>query len=390
VHRYPGLFRDVQTYLNERIDEVLAGSSEAVVVRIFGPDLHQLRRTAANVQDSLSDIKGVVDLHTDLQTDVAHIQVRPIMRKAVRYGLKPGDIRRDAATIMAGDEVSDIHLNNKVWDIIAWSTPAARDSLTAVREMPIDTPGGGHVALGQVAKVSVQPTPNLIDRENGSRRIDVSLNVQGRDVGSVVADVNRQLKTVKFPREYHAEVLGEFAERQAVQNRLFVYGLAAAFGVFVLLQTCIGKLRVAALSFVMLPFALVGGVLAALMTGGVISLGSMVGFLTVFGIAARNGILLINHYQHLEEEEGEPFGPELVLRGSRERLAPILMTALATGLALLPLVMSGEIPGAEIEYPMAIVILGGLITSTLLNLFLLPALYLRTRGFRLRRLRPAA
>jgi CzcA family heavy metal efflux pump len=385
VHKYPGLFRDVQTYLNERIDEVLAGSSEAVVVRIFGPDLHQLRRSAAQVQDALSDVKGVVDLHTDLQTDVAHIQVTPIMRKASRYGLKPGDIRRDAATIMAGDEVSDIHLNNKVWDIIAWSTPAARNSLTAVREMPIDTPGGGHVALGQVAKVSVQPTPNLIDREDGSRRIDVSLNVKGRDVGSVVGDVNRQLKTVRFPPEYHAEVLGEFAERQAVQQRLFVYGLAAAFGVFVLLQTCLGKLRVAALSFVMLPFALVGGVLAALMTGGLISLGSMVGFLTVFGIAARNGILLINHYQHLEEEEGEPFGPELVLRGSRERLAPILMTALATGLALLPLVMSGEIPGAEIEYPMAIVILGGLITSTLLNLFLLPALYLRIRTLRLDR-----
>jgi len=172
-------------------------------------------------------------------------------------------------------------------------------------------------------------------------------------------------------------VLGEFAERQAAQGRLFAFGIAAAIGILLLLQTCIGSWRVASFSFLTLPLALVGGVLAAFAAGGLISLGSLVGFLTVFGIAARNGILLVNHYQHLQDVEGQPFGPGLVLRGSRERLAPILMTALATGLALVPLVISGEIPGAEIEYPMAIVILGGLVTSTLLNLFLVPTLYLR-------------
>jgi Cu/Ag efflux pump CusA len=233
--------------------------------------------------------------------------------------------------------------------------------------------------MKDVADVRVMKTPNQVSREDNSRRIDVGMNVKGRDLGSVVEDVRDRLGTVRFPREYHADVLGEFAEREAAQSRLVLFGLAAAIGIFLLLQACIGSWNVATFAFLTLPLALVGGILASFGAGAVISLGSLVGFLTVFGIAARNGILLINHYQHLEREEGEPFGLELVVRGSRERLAPILMTALATGLALVPLVMSGEVPGAEIEYPMAIVILGGLATSTLLNLFLVPALYLRTR-----------
>jgi len=292
-------------------------------------------------------------------------------------GLKPGDIRRIAGTFVSGDEVSDIHRNNKVYDIMVWGTPRSRQNVADIRNMLLDTPGGGHVRMSQVASVRILPTPNQIEREEGSRRIDVAMGVDGRGLGAVVDDVRDRLQAVSFPRGYHAEVLGEFQEREAAQGRIFNYGLAAAIGIFVLLQTCIRRFRIAVLAFVTLPFALVGGALATFATDGLITLGSLVGFLTVFGIAARNGILLINHYQHLEVEEGEPFGPELVLRGSRERLAPILMTALATGLALVPLVVSGEIPGAEIEYPMAIVILGGLITSTLLNLFVLPALYLR-------------
>jgi Cu/Ag efflux pump CusA len=377
VAAYPGLFREQTTYLNERIDEVLAGSSEAITVRIFGPNLETLRDEAHQVHAALKGIKGLVDLRTELQVDVPYIRVKPDLEKAAKYGLKPGDIRRAAATIVAGDEVSDLHVDNKVYDVIAWSVPKARSDLQSIRDLPLDTPGGGVVKMSQVADVSVRPTPNRISREDNSRRIDVGMNVRGRDLGSVAADVKDRLKDVRFPHEYHYEVLGEFAERQSAQGRLFAFGIAAALGILLLLQTCIGSWRVATFSFLTLPLALVGGVLAAFAAGGVISLGSLVGFLTVFGIAARNGILLVNHYQHLEDVEGYPFGIELVLRGSRERLAPILMTALATGLALVPLVISGEIPGAEIEYPMAIVILGGLVTSTLLNLFLVPTLYLR-------------
>jgi Cu/Ag efflux pump CusA len=216
-----------------------------------------------------------------------------------------------------------------------------------------------------------------VEREGQSRKIDVSANVRGRDLGSVVADVERALDGVTFPLEYHAEVIGEFAERQAAQRNLLIAGSIAVVAIFFLLYTSFENWRLATLTFFTLPWALVGGILAAYFSNGVLSLGSLVGLLTILGIATRNGIMMISHFQHLEEEEGETFGPELVMRGARERIAPIMMTALTTGLALVPLAIAGEIPGQEIEYPMAIVILGGLVTSTLLNLLVVPTLYLR-------------
>jgi Cu/Ag efflux pump CusA len=192
-----------------------------------------------------------------------------------------------------------------------------------------------------------------------------------------MADVDKQLKGIEFPQEYRAVVLGEYTERQAAQTRMLVFAVGACIATFLILYESFNNFRMAVLGFMTLPSALVGGLLGAYFTGDVISLGSLVGFLTVFGIAARNKIMLINHYQHLERYEGEVFGPHMALRGAIERLSPILMTALATGLALVPLVWAGNIPGHEIEYPMAIVILGGLITSTLLNLFVVPSLYLQ-------------
>jgi CzcA family heavy metal efflux pump len=377
VDGYPGLFHDVQTYLNERIDEVLVGSSDQVVVRISGPDLGTLRSKADEVRRAISHINGAVDVHMELQVDVPHIQVEVDLAKAQRYGLKPGDVRRAAATLIAGTEVSDIHRDGKVYDVMVWGTPQTRDNLTSIRDLPISTPNGGQVRLGDVANVRILPTSNLINREHNSRYIDVGLNVRGRDLGAVVSDVQQSLSAIKFPLEYHAELLGEYQERQAAQRNLLIFGIASAIGVFLLLQAAFGSWRLAALAFFTLPSALVGGVLAAFAGGGVISLGSLVGFFTVFGIAARNCIMLINHYQHLERHEGEMFGSGLVLRGARDRLAPILMTALAAALALVPLVISGDIPGQEIEHPMAIVILGGLVTSTVLNLFIVPSLYLR-------------
>ena len=377
VTGYPGLRRDVQTYLGERIKEVVAGSSNAIVVRLFGPDVRGLKTTAKEVEAALAEIPGTTDLHTDLQTELPHISVEPDLDKAARYGLKPGDIRRAAATVVSGDEVSDIHKDGKVYDIMVWSLPRHRSSVSAIRNMVLDTAGGGHVPLKDVADVRVVPTQNAIAREDNSRSIDISLSPDGRDLGSVAGDVEDQLAGVDLPVGYHTAVLGEYAERQKSVRRMTLLGIGAAIGIFLMLQASFRSTKLAGISFLTLPFALVGGVLAAAWTGGIISLGSMVGFFTVFGIAARNGILLINHFQHLEREEGMAFGPALVLRGARERLAPILMTALATGLALVPLVISGEIPGAEIEYPMAIVILGGLVTSTLLNLFVVPSLYLR-------------
>jgi Cu/Ag efflux pump CusA len=378
VDGYPGLYRDVQTYLKERIREVLTGAGEAIVVRIFGPELDVLRSTADEVRDAMAKIEGVKDLHVELQEEVPQIEVEVDLEAAQYYGIKPGDVRRAAATLISGVEVGDIYEHHgRTYEVYLWSTPETRSSVTDIRELLIDTPAGGHVRLEDVADVRIAPVPNVIAREGMSRRINVEANVAGRDLASVAQDVDRAIKTIEFPLGYHPELIGEYAELQSARERLMIASVVAAFGIFLLLQTCFGSWRLATLAFLTLPSALVGGVLAAFYSVGVISLGALVGFLTVFGIAARNTILLIDHCQHLERYEGETFGPGLVLRGARERLAPILMTAIATAAGLLPLAVVGEIPGHEIEYPMAVVILGGLLTSTLLSLFVVPSLYLR-------------
>ena len=377
VESYPGLYRDVQTYLRERIKEVLTGTSESIVIRIFGPDLETLREKAHEIETLIADVDGVIDAHASLQTDLPHILVEPDLAASRRLGITPGDIRRQASTLIASEEVGDIFNGGRAYDVHVTAIPSARDSVTDVINLPIDTPDGGRVRLGDVADVRLAPTPNAIEREQQSRRIDVGANIEGRDLAAVVDDVEDRLEGVGFERGYHAEVLGESTELNAAQGRLMLFGLAAAIVILLLLHTAFRSFRLALLTFLLLPMALVGGALAVWLGGGVISLGSLVGFLTVFGIAARNGILMVSHFQRLEAQEGQAFGPELVLRGASERLAPILMTAMATGLALVPLAVAGSIPGHEIEHPMAIVILGGLVTSTLLNLFVLPSLYLR-------------
>jgi CzcA family heavy metal efflux pump len=377
VDGYPGIRRDVLTYLKERIREVLTGTSEAIVVRIFGDELPVLREKAAEVEEIFGQIDGVIEEKAELEVDIPQLDIDVDLGAAERYGLKPGDVRRATATMLASEEVGDIFKGGVAYDVHVWSTPVSRDSLDDVRGMLIDTPDGGRVPLEDVANVRLIPVPNEIHRESVSRSIDVSANVRGRDLGSVVADLEERLEEVDFPIGYRAELLGEFTERQEAQRRLMSYASLALMGIFLILVTSFGSWRLATLAFVTLPMALVGGVLAAFAGGGVISLGSLVGFFTVLGIVARNGIMMVSHYKHLEEHEGMTFGPELVARGSRERLSPILMTALTTGFALLPLMVTGDIPGQEIEYPMAIVILGGLITTTLLNLLVLPSLYLR-------------
>ena len=324
----------------------------------------------------MEGIEGIADLKVELHVDIPQVEVKVDLEAAQRYGVKPGDVRRAAATLLAGEEVGDIFRDGKTYDVNVYSTPKTRSSLTSVRELLIDTPDGGHVRLQDVADISVVPAPNVIEREGQSRKIDVSANVRGRDLGSVAKDVEAAIGGVGFPLEYHAEILGEYAERQAAQRNILLAAAVAVLAIFFLLYTSYGNWRLATLTFFTLPWALVGGVLAAKLSTGLLSLGSLVGLLTILGIATRNGIMMISHFQHLETEEGVPFGVGLVLQGARERIAPIMMTALTTGLALVPLAIAGDIPGHEIEHPMAIVILGGLVTSTLLNLLVVPTLYL--------------
>jgi CzcA family heavy metal efflux pump len=377
VDGYPGLVRDVQTYLKERIREVLTGSSDTVVIRIYGPDLEVLREKSDEVLAALEGIEGVADLKKELHMETPQVEIEVDLAKAQRYGLKPGDVRRAAAFLLQGEEVGDIFIGGKTYDVNVWSTPTTRHSLTDIQNLLIDTPDGGTVRLAEVADIRIVPVPNVIEREGQSRKIDVSANVKGRDLGSVADDVEATLAKVDFPLGYHAEIKGEFAEREAAQRSLLIAGSIAVLAIFFLLYTVFGNWRLTFMTFFTLPWALVGGLLAAYFTSGVLTLGSLVGLLTILGIATRNGIMMISHFQHLEEAEGVPFGSELVMRGARERIAPIMMTALTTGLALIPLVLAGNIPGQEIEFPMAIVILGGLVTSTLLNLLVVPTLYLR-------------
>ncbi|MDH3244434.1 MAG: efflux RND transporter permease subunit [Saprospiraceae bacterium] len=377
VDGYPGLYRDVLTYLKERIREVLTGTSEAIVIRLFGPELEVLQSKAREIRDKLQGIEGIVDLHVELIEEIPQVQVKVDLEKARKYGLKPGDVRRTTSTLVAGEEVGDIFRDGKAYDVQVWSIPESRASLTDIENIWINVPGGNYVLLKDVADITIESTPNVIKRENLTRRLDVGANVRGRDLGSVMEEVEDALESVSFPHEYHPEILGEYAERQSVATQMKLFGVIALILIFLLLYTSFRSARLATLAFLLLPTALVGGVLAAYFGSGIVSLGSLVGFLTILGIAARNGILMINHFQHLERNEGMAFGPELILRGAKERLAPILMTATTTGLALVPLVWAGDIPGHEIELPMAIVILGGLVTSTLLNLLVIPSLYLR-------------
>jgi CzcA family heavy metal efflux pump len=377
IDAYPGLIqKDVLTYLKERIKEVLTGAGATVVVRIFGPDLATLRDKAQEVAGVMKGIPGVSDLKVDAQILVPQLDVALRPDAASRLGLTAGDVRRSATTLVKGTKVGEVYRDQKIFDVFVWGAPRVRDDVSVLHSLPIETPLGTHVPLGDVADVTVVPAPNEIKREGASRKIDVTCNVQGRDLGSVAREIEARVKELDFPREYHPEFLGEYAAREESRQRLLALSALSLLGVLLIIHSDFRTVRLTVLVFLTLPFALIGGVFGAVIGGGVLSLGSLVGFVTVLGIAARNGIMLISHYRHLEEEEGEPFGPKLVLRGSEERLAPILMTALATGLALVPLAIAGNKPGHEIEHPMAVVILGGLVTSTVLNLFLMPALYL--------------
>ena len=377
VDGYPGLQRDLLTYLRERIKEVLTGASATIVVRIFGPELDGLQRKAAEVGKAIGSVNGTSDVKVQALTLVPQIEIAFRPERAQQVGVTSATVRDTVATMLRGTKVGEVFDQQKVFDVVVWGTAARRQDLFALRRLPIELPNGGYAPLEAVADVTIAPTPNEITREGGSRRIDVTSNVRGRDLGSVARDIEAALAGIPFDAGYHPEVLGEYKARAESQNRLLALGALSLLGILLVLHVDFGSGRLVALVALTIPFALIGGVASVFLTGGVLSLGSLVGFVTVLGIAARNGIMLVSHYRHLEHEENMPFGPDLAVRGAEERLAPILMTALVTGLALVPIIAGGDRSGHEIEHPMAVVILGGLVTSTVLNLFLLPAIYLR-------------
>lgn len=376
VDGYPGLYRDVLTYLKERIKEVVSGGGGAIVIRLFGPNLEGLRERAHRIEGALANVPGVAQLQVEQQVEVPQIEITMRHAEALRLGVSAGEIRKAANAIIRGQKVGEIVNDQKVIDVLFWSDEDSRNSLGKLRNLMVDTVYGGKVALGEVAEVKVSPTPNVIQHENTSRKIDISCNAAGRDLGAVARDVEAVLARMDLGAGYHAELMGEYAVRQASQRKLALLSLLSLMGILGILLLDFKSLRLALLVFASLPFALVGGIAAAFLGGGVLSLGSLVGFVTVLGIAARNGVMLISHYRHMEEEERQRFNADMIIRGAQERLVPILMTAAATAFALLPIVVGGNIPGHEIEHPMALIIVGGLFTSTLLNLFVMPVLTL--------------
>jgi CzcA family heavy metal efflux pump len=377
IDGYPGLLREVATYQPERIGQVVTPTNQDIVVRVYGDDLALLAEKAQEVSQSLSGINGLVDVQAHFMVEEPQVQIEVNLVNAQRHGIKPGDVRRAAATLISGLRVGNLYEEQKVFDVVVWGVPEIRTSLSDLREILIDTPSGDQVRLGDVADVRIASTPVSIQRDTVSRYLDVTANVSGRDLGSVVADINNTLDGIAFPLEFHAEVINQSGQRQADQQRILAVAVGGVIAIFLLLHAAFDNWRLALIAILTFPVALAGGAIAALLTGGVFSLGSLFGFVAVLGIAVRNGIVMTRHFQNLRDHEGETFGADLVLRGARERLAPILTSALAIGLGLLPLVLAGDIAGNEIVRPIAIVILGGLVTTLLLDLFILPALYLR-------------
>jgi len=374
---HPEVDNDVLTYSEERITDVLKGTDDDLQVRLYGENTEVLRAKAEEVRGILSGIEGVEETEVEIEPQEPTVEVEVDLGRAQAFGVKPGDVRRAAAVLLSGITVGNLFEEQKVFDVVVWGAPEIRQSVGDVRDLLIDTPGGGQVSLGEVADVRIAPTPAVIRHESVSKYVDVTAEVTGRGIGAVGGDVQLALQRMEFPLDHHAELLGGYAEEQAALSRVVAIAVAAAIAVFLLLQAAFTSWRLATVAFLTLPMALAGGVLAALAAGGTITLGSVAGLFAVLGIAARGAVGLIRHYQHLQRHEGEAFGPGLVLRGTRERFAPLLMSRLGIALALGPLVVAGDLAGLEMVRPMAIVILGGLVTSTALLLVVLPALYLR-------------
>jgi Cu/Ag efflux pump CusA len=379
VDGYPGLDRSVSTYLSLRSANLLARPGSEFVVRVYGSDLAVLDGKAEEVRRALARVSGLVDPTVQRKPQDPTLEVTVDLAAAQRFGIKPGDVRRATAALMSGIEVGAIFEAQKVFEVRVWGVPDIRNSFTGLQNLLIDLPGGGQVRLADVAMVRVAPAPSSVDRESVSRYLDVVAGVDGRGRAAVAADAEESLRGLAFPLDYRAEILTGFEDRQGEVWWITGAGVAAAIVIFLLLQAALGRWRLAVLAFLTLPVALAGGLGAAYLGGGVITLGSLAGLVTVLAVATRHMLTLIRHYQELEGD-GENFGPALVQRGTGNRLGPILATTVAAAAAMAPFAVTGPVAGLELIAPMAVVVLGGLVTSALLNLLIVPALYLRFAG----------
>ncbi|TDI41909.1 MAG: efflux RND transporter permease subunit [Acidobacteria bacterium] len=362
--------------IGHRIDHMLSGTRAAIAVKIFGPDLHELRRIAEAVRAAVEDVPGVVDLAVEQQADVPQLRIVADRDAMSKYGVTPGALAEAIDVAFYGEPVSQVLEGQNAFDLVVRFDEQHRGSAEKIKSAIIDTPLGAKVELGWLAEVTEDRGPNTISRENVQRKIVVQSNVSGRDVASVVEDFRERIEAnVDIPQGYYVEYGGQFESGEAAARAIAVLSAVSILAIFLILYQEFGSARTALLIMVNLPLALIGGVAALVASGGVLNVASLVGFIALFGIAVRNGILLVSHYNRLMRE-GEP-RREAVFRGSIERLNPILMTALTAALALIPLAIGGGEAGKEIQSPMAIVVLGGLLSSTALNMIVVPALFVR-------------
>ncbi len=376
VQDYPGLRSRVGAYANQRIREVTADTVDDLVVRVYGGKYDVLAAKAETIAKSIADVAGVVGLQVKLPAVEPTVEVEVIVANATARGVKPGDVRRAAANLISGITVGNLFEEQKIFDVVVWGEPDKRETLANIKNVLVDAPNDDLVRLGDVADVRMRPNPSVIKHDAVSRYVDVTSQVKGRSIAAVAQDVEARLKQISFPSEHHVEVLGDSAERQQARRNLLGYAVAAAIVVLFLLQAFFSSWRLAALYFVLLSLPLAGAALAAFLVGDANSILSLLGALAVLAVAVRGGILVVDRYQRLEQE-GAALGPDLVLHGSRERFGPLVLSTAAAALALLPLVAYGAASGLEIVAPMAAIVLGGLLAGAALNLFVVPALYLR-------------
>lgn len=372
----PGVSVEVGSPITHRIDAMLSGTRANIAIKLFGTDLNRMFAVANQIKEAVEDVEGIADLTVEQQVERPQLKVVPRREMLAKYGITLPEFGEMVSALLAGEAVSQVYEGNQAFDLTLRVDEASRESASRIGALLVDA-NGQKVPLGSIADVVSSAGPNTINRENVSRKVVVSANVAGRDLRGVVNDIQEAIEEqVKLPEGYHVEYGGQFESEQAASRTLFLTSILSIFVIFMLLYNQFHSLRESAVVLVNLPLSLVGGVLAIWMTHGMVSIPAIIGFISLFGIATRNGMLLIARYKDLRAE-GVPL-MESVMRGSADRLNPILMTALTSALALIPMVIGGDLPGNEIQSPMAKVILGGLFTSTLLNGFVIPIMYLIT------------
>ncbi len=366
----------VRTYSDERIAVILDRPDDDLVVRVYGEDPEIRHAMAEQVQSVMLSVDGIDEARIDAAVTEQTIEIEVDLDRALTFGVKPGDVRRQAATLVSGMVVGNLFEDQKVFDVVVWGAPEIRDTVEDVAILPIATPSGDHVPLGELAEVRIVPNPAVIRHESVATYVDVIAPVNGRSLSAAAADVDEQLAEIPFLIEHHAEVLGGFAAVRAAESRVIVLAGAALILIYLLLQATFVSWRLATLAILVLPMGVSGSLIAIALTGAELTLGSIAGIAAVFGLVTRGVVLLIRSYQR-RERQGEAFGEELIVNESARLVVPAAISAIAIAVVYLPMVVVGSEAGLELAGPIAVAVLGGLVTTMLLTVFVVPSLYLR-------------